>query len=89
MNYITEARKIYGMNHLTAAFGLTRQAVRKWELFGIPKDRIIEFCEAVEWRFTPHDVDPVMYPNPFDALPANHIHGLQNKFPHSTAEPTA
>lgn len=31
--------------------------------------KAIEWAEATRWRVTPHELNPDIYPNPFDGLP--------------------
>lgn len=51
-------------------FGISSQAVGKWLRKGkIPHGRILPLCRILEWQVTPHEIDPVAYPNPTDGLP--------------------
>lgn len=53
-------------------FGISGQAVGKWIYKnGIPQKRIIPLCQLLGWVVTPHEIDPVAYPNPTDGLPKN------------------
>ncbi|EAP1386471.1 hypothetical protein ODU92_004352 [Salmonella enterica] len=68
--------KIKISNHMTQMsigehFGISSQAVGKWLRKGvIPPRRILPLCEILEWRVTPHEIDPAAYPNPTDGLPS-------------------
>jgi DNA-binding transcriptional regulator YdaS (Cro superfamily) len=35
----------------------------------IPADRVLSVSRATEWRVTPHQLRPDIYPNPTDGLP--------------------
>lgn len=37
-----------------------------------PAEMVIAISEALDWRLTPHDLRPDLYPNPADALPDGH-----------------
>lgn len=37
----------------------------------LPADRVIPLAELTKWEFTPHALDPVLYPNKLDGLPAD------------------
>lgn len=50
--------------------GVSSEAVRKWVKFGVPAERVVEFCRKTGWKTTPHALRPDIYPNPRDALPA-------------------
>ncbi|EML4687353.1 transcriptional regulator [Citrobacter amalonaticus] len=53
-------------NHI----GVSSQAVSKWMNKGkIPQKRIIALCQVLNWQVTPHEIDPIAYPNPTDGLP--------------------
>ncbi|MDA8487444.1 transcriptional regulator [Kluyvera sp. Awk 3] len=51
-------------------FGISSQAVGKWLRKGsIPPRRILPLCQILNWQVTPHEIDPLAYPNPTDGLP--------------------
>lgn len=50
-------------------FRVSRQAVWKWIDEGIPPGRVIAFSYLLSWRYTPHQLRPDIYPNPWDGLP--------------------
>ncbi|THD47201.1 Cro/Cl family transcriptional regulator [Enterobacteriaceae bacterium ML5] len=69
--------KITGLatkSEIARRIGVKPQAVHQWMLKHIPPYQVIPFCAALEWSVTPHQVDPVLYPNPNDGLPAE-LHG--------------
>lgn len=35
----------------------------------LPADRVIPLAELTNWAFTPHMLDPTLYPNKLDGLP--------------------
>lgn len=43
--------------------------VSNWRNRGIPDLEIIPFCRAIEWKVTPHELRPDLYPHPDDGLP--------------------
>lgn len=45
------------------------QAIAKWEK--VPAERVLGVAEANEWRVTPHQLRPDLYPHPDDGLPAH------------------
>lgn len=47
---------------------VTPQAVSKWPQ--VPVERVLEVSEACNWRPTPHEIRPDIYPHPDDGLPA-------------------
>ncbi|EAT5069742.1 TPA: helix-turn-helix domain-containing protein [Salmonella enterica] len=59
--------KIKISNHMTQMsigehFGISSQAVGKWLRKGvIPPRRILPLCEILEWKVTPHEIDPAAY----------------------------
>jgi DNA-binding transcriptional regulator YdaS (Cro superfamily) len=48
---------------------MTHAGVSQWIKRGVPPDRIIQLCEALDWEYSPHDINPDIYPNENDALP--------------------
>lgn len=45
------------------------QRVFNWKSRGVPLDQAVEFCKAVDWKITPHQLYPKNYPNAHDGLP--------------------
>jgi len=37
----------------------------------LPAPRVIPLAKLTNWKFTPHMLDPVLYPNPTDGIPAD------------------
>lgn len=53
-------------------FGINPVSVYEWiRKNRLPADRVIPLAQLTNWRFTPHALDPVLYPNPMDGLPAD------------------
>lgn len=64
-------RKVFKTNSAAArALRVSGEAVRKWLRDGIPAERVLEVSRVAEWRVTPHELRPDLYPNPTDGLPA-------------------
>ena len=63
---------LVNQTHVAKALGVRSQTVNGWfNHSGVPADRIIPLCEFLDWEVTPHEIDPIVYPNPNDALPNN------------------
>ena len=45
------------------------QTVCNWMTRGVPIDKVIGFCAAVDWEITPNQLYPTNYPHPQDGLP--------------------
>lgn len=51
---------------------VTQQAISLWIKAGeVPGEQAIPVARAVEFKVTPHELDNVAYPNPWDGLPAS------------------
>lgn len=35
----------------------------------LPPKRVIQVAELTGWMHTPHQIDPILYPNPTDGIP--------------------
>lgn len=66
----------FGMRPLAAAIGVTYQSVQKYLKTQVPAEQVIPICEFAEYKFTPHDLRPDLYPNPSDGLP-QHIRAAE------------
>jgi len=72
MNIVQHLKSIFGGSYAAvgkALGGLSGEAIRKWEKNGIPAERVREIAEATNWRITPHQLAPHIYPHPDDGLP--------------------
>lgn len=49
--------------------GVAPPNVTRWLSSHVPAHHVIAICAAVDWRVTPHQVRPDIYPYPFDAVP--------------------
>ena len=62
--------KASGTVAVANAFGIAPASVSGWiTRDDIPADRVIPLSELTGWEFTPHMIDPIIYPNPTDGLP--------------------
>jgi len=72
MNIVQHLKSVLGGSYAAvgkALGGISGEAVRKWEKNGIPPERVREIAEATNWRITPHQLAPHIYPHPDDGLP--------------------
>jgi hypothetical protein len=56
-----------GVVELSRQLGLSRGAISQWDI--VPTERVIALCRLIEWKLTPHQLRPDIYPNPTDGLP--------------------
>jgi hypothetical protein len=61
--------KRIGLSVVAERMGYTPQRVNNYLKRGFPDGEILNFCKAIEFEKTPHQVHPGMYPNPNDGLP--------------------
>jgi hypothetical protein len=52
----------------------TSWAVAKWRQ-KLPEKRVLWLAQQTGFKFTPHQLDPEMYPNPTDGLPPGFVLG--------------
>lgn len=57
-----------GVVELSLGLGMSRAAVSQWG-DKVPDNRVLQVCQFLGWKVTPHEVRPDLYPNPSDALP--------------------
>ena len=57
---------------LAQQLGVSQSLISHWvtERKQIAPEWVLRICELSEWRVTPHEVRPDIYPNPSDGLPA-------------------
>lgn len=69
-NLVAEALDFLGGDSAVArSAGLkTSWAVAKWRT-KLPETRVLWLAEQTGFKYTPHQLDPKMYPNPTDAMP--------------------
>lgn len=59
-----------GVAKVAEAIGISRISVYEWiTKNSLPDKRVIPLAEMTAWRFTPHMLDPVLYPHKHDGLP--------------------
>ena len=59
-----------GASRVAEKLEISRISVYEWVPKGKPPaDRIIPLAEMTGWKYTPHMLDPVLYPNERDGLP--------------------
>ena len=63
-----------GVVELSLGLGMSRAAASQWG-DTVPHNRVLEVCEYLGWKVTPHEVRPDLYPNPTDALPEGVVPG--------------
>ena len=62
MNGVSTAIRICGLLPLAKKIGVTYQAVRKWERYGVPAERVLAIEAATGHRVSRHDLRPDLYP---------------------------
>ena len=58
-----------GLTQVARRMGITPRRLDNWKRRGVPTAMVLEVCRGVEWRLTPHQLAPVLYPNPLDGMP--------------------
>ncbi|HDR8931702.1 TPA: helix-turn-helix domain-containing protein [Burkholderia vietnamiensis] len=52
------------------ALGISRISIYEWIYKGrVPEPRVLRLAELTNWKITPHQLAPALYPNPRDGLP--------------------
>lgn len=51
-------------------------SVSKWIRDGLPAEHVLWLARATEWKWTPHQLAPDLYPHPDDGLPADRRGGV-------------
>ena len=46
-------------------------AVTLWIRRGIPADHVLWLAERTDWKYTPHQISPNLYPHADDGLPVD------------------
>lgn len=79
MNTIEQNRELIkkagGREAVGRIFSISGQAVGLWYVDGVPGERVLPLCRAVDFKVTPHQLRPDMWPHPEDGLPDH----LRNK----------
>lgn len=69
MSAVNRAIEIVGSAaELARRIGVTTQAISQWDR--VPIGRVIAVCRAADWKVTPNDLRPDLYPNRSDGLPS-------------------
>ena len=64
-------REAGGASAVARAFNMSRISVYEWITKDeVPDKRVIRLAELTNWKFTPHQLAPALYPNPSDVLPS-------------------
>lgn len=67
---IRAVEAIGSQTKLAEAVKVRPQAVQQWVRAGrVPVPRVMEVARAVDFKVTPHELAPHLYPNPQDGLP--------------------
>ncbi|TVO75119.1 MAG: helix-turn-helix domain-containing protein [Sedimenticola selenatireducens] len=64
MDALETVIEIMGAGRLAESQGVTPMAISQWKKRGVPADRVIPICLAVDLRVTPHELNPKIYPDP-------------------------
>jgi hypothetical protein len=67
---LVTASKLAGSQaSLARAVGVGPMHVTNWIKRGVPAGMVLKVSGAVDWRVTPHQLRPDLYPHPDDGLP--------------------
>jgi hypothetical protein len=66
---ISEIIKKHGAASLAKKLNESIQTVNNWVKRGVPLDKAVAFCDAVNYEISPHKMYPKQYPHPMDGLP--------------------
>lgn len=59
-----------GVAPVAERFEINPVSVYEWISKGrLPAPRVIPLAELTDWKYTPHQLDPILYPNPIDGIP--------------------
>ena len=58
-----------GLTRVARRMGIAPRRLDNWRRRGVPTAMVLEVCRGVEWRVTPHQLAPGLYPNPLDGMP--------------------
>ncbi len=54
---------------VAAVVGSKQQSVGYWLKEGLPADHVLKIAADVDYKVTPHELRPDLYPHPDDGLP--------------------
>ncbi|EAQ6362760.1 hypothetical protein DOH76_12115 [Salmonella enterica subsp. enterica serovar Oranienburg] len=60
---------MFTQKSIAKKLGCRQQTVSLWLNKGVPDGKVLLFSEALNWRVTPHEIRPDMYPGICDGLP--------------------
>lgn len=66
---IAQVIKTHGAAVIAKKMGESLQTIQNWVTRGVPLDKALEFCKAVDYEVTPHALYPKNYPHKHDGLP--------------------
>lgn len=53
-------------------------SVSKWIRDGLPPEHVLWLARETDWRWTPHQLAPELYPHPDDGLPSD-LRGIERE----------
>lgn len=72
-----------GLRPLAASIGVSYQAIQKFQKTRVPAEQVLAISAATEWKVTPFELRPDLYPHPHDGLPPdmreNRLHGSHDE----------
>lgn len=57
------------LGQLVSRLQLSTQQVSNWKVRGIPVAFVIPVSKGLDWKVSPHSLNPFIYPHPDDGLP--------------------
>ena len=65
MNAVTRVKRLLGGSYASvgkALGGISGEAVRKWERYGVPAERVLAIEAATGYQVSRHELRPDLYP---------------------------
>ena len=56
-------------SELARRLGKNSQTVSVWFRTQVASTEVLNACRALDWKVTPHEIRPDLYPHPTDGLP--------------------
>lgn len=70
MSIVQDAIAEVGVAVVAERFEINPVSVYEWiSRDKLPPSRVIPLAELTNWKYTPHQLDPILYPNPTDGIP--------------------
>lgn len=63
------AVSIVGLKPLAKSIGVSYQSIQKYLQTKAPSEKVISIANTTNWKVTPHELRPDIYPHPQDGLP--------------------